>query len=1115
MGSVVDPSNLPVAGVALELRQLGTGSVRRLSTGVDGNFVFSNLVPGEYVLTAEASGFKKIERKRLMLSASEVLPVGKLTLAVGTLTETVTVVSQGELVQTASSERSGVVTSNQVDNLLTKSRNVMSLLQLLPGVVDTSSDADSLSRNWNINVQGNRVNTNSLTVDGLPLNAWGNGNATDIVVSQDSIAEVAVLVGNYQAEYGRRSGANITLVSKSGSQTFHGTASYFKRHEQFNATNFFDNRNSIVKPRYRYNTYVYGIGGPIYIPNTFNRNKDKLFFFWNQEIWPSTIGVTGKVTMPTALERGGDFSQTVDLSKVLIPVKDPTTGKPFANNVVPAARIDASGQSLLKLFPLPNFSDWGISKGAYNYVFSTPVSKPTRSETLRVDHNVNSSNRASFSYYHYLNTQTGAQSLDTGTSNWPEVSQRYQFKGQSVLGRYTRILSPTFINELTVGFTSRPQTLSISQDELSRYQRKQIGFTAGQLYPENNSTDLRPDATFGGVPGTPANLRFVANGYPWWQKASVVNVTDTLTKTLGAHTLKVGMTGDFVWNNTITAVNSYGNFAFDRSTLNPLDSNYAYSNAVLGVFQTYTEVNRVLATHTRYNSVHWFVQDAWKVTPRLTLEYGLRFSWMTPMYESSGAMAAFSPGAYDTSRSGVLIQPVRVNNVRMGYNPVTGATSAAATIGAIASWSGAPYNGMIVNSEVPESPRGMYKQVPPLLGPRFGFAYDLFGNGKTALRGGFGMFYNEPGSAVGTVFKCPPLVVTPTTYYGELSKLRSSQGFTFPQTVYSSDQNSKMPSVINVSLSVQRRVPYDVVLDIGYSGSVARNLFWQRDLNTVPLGTRFTSAAKDPTTGGVLSTAFLVPITGYLNIYQFEAAGSSNYHSLQVSANRRFAAGLQFQASWSWSKAMNFGDVDSSTVSPLSPRSWDYGLAGYDRTHVLKGSVIWDVPGPSWRNPLVRAVLNDWRLSVMPSFVSGAPVAVSWSSTTGDDTTGTPSQNARVVVTGNPVLPKSERTFSRNFRSDVFQLPAVGTFGNAARTLLRGPGINNFDVGLFKIFPIKEFGNLQYRCEMYNAFNHTQFSSFDSSVRFDANGNQINSRAGQFTGARNPRIIQMALRFEF
>src|ERR1017187_5526686 len=196
-----------------------------------------------------------------------------------------------------------------------------------------------------------------------------------------------------------KSGANITLVSKTGSQNFHGLGSYFKRHEEFNATDFFRNRTGQKKPRYRYNTWTYNIGGPVYIPNKFNRNKDKLFFFWNQEFWPLQSAVVGSVTTPTALERTGDFSQTVDLNRALIPIKDPTNGLPFPGNVVPANRLNASGVSLLKMFPLPNFLDFNTSKGAYNYNFTTPVSKPTRMETLRLDYNINSNNRISGSYY--------------------------------------------------------------------------------------------------------------------------------------------------------------------------------------------------------------------------------------------------------------------------------------------------------------------------------------------------------------------------------------------------------------------------------------------------------------------------------------------------------------------------------------------------------------------------------------------------------------------------------------------------------------------------------------------------------------------------------------------
>lgn len=1117
VGSIVDPSNLPVAGAALVLHQVSTGAERQMRTDTQGGFVFSNLVPGEYTLRAEASGFKKVERRGLMLTASEILPVGTLTLEVGTLAETVTVTAQGSMVQTASSERSGVVTSNQVEQLLTKSRNVMSLLSLLPGVVDTTPDVDNLARGWNLYVQGNRNNTNSMTVDGMVLNSWGLGNATDVAVSQDSVAEVKVLVGNYQAEYGRRSGANITLVSKSGSQQFHGLVSYFKRHEQFNANDFFRNRTNQLKARYRYNTWTYNIGGPIYIPNRFNKNKNKLFFFWNQEFWPLQSTVTGLITVPTELERAGDFSQTVDLNQKQITIIDPDTRQPFAGNVVPPSRINASGQALLNIFPKPNFLNWNISKGSYNYIYDTTVSKPTRMDTLRADYNVSANHRISGSFYQYFNDQKGARGLDLTTANWPQMVEGYSFRGQNYLGHYTAIFSPTLINELTAGFTLRPQNNTVIDEELARNQRKKVGFTAGQFTPQNNPRDLIPSATFGGVPSA-ANL-FIEGRFPFWQDGRVFSFTDTITKTLGAHTFKAGITVDFLRHHaTAEGGSPWGSIDFGRNTVNPLDSNYAYSNAVLGVFNTYQEANLQPLVRFRQRNVEWFVQDSWKATRRLTLEYGMRFSRLSPMWDSKGFTSGFTFDKFDPSHQVSLIQPAMVNGVRVGLNPATGATTPAAMIGAIAPGSGDPANGMLVVAQNPNYPRGLYDTRAVNLAPRFGFAYDVFGHGETAVRGGFGMFYNNPGWAVYQSFTLqPPLVTTPTLYYGQLSTFLASSGVVFPQGVYGVDRKSKTPSVMNMSLSVQQKLPYGTVLDVGYSGSLARNLFWTRQMNPVPMNRRFDPAFRDPTNPTTaLGTAFLTPITGYTSILQYEAAGSSNYHSLQISANRRFAKGVQFGASWTWSKAMDFTDDEGTGISPfVSPRVWSYGLASFDRTNVLKVSAIWEIPAGPSQNPIAKAIFNGWQLSAMPSFVSGSPLGVGWSSVTGVDVTGTPSQSARIVVTGNPVLPKSDRTFSQNFRTDVFQMPAVGTFGNSAKTVIRGPGINNWDVGVFKAFPIREPAHLEFRWEMYNALNHTQFSGLDTGARFDAQGRQVNAQFGQFTASRSPRIMQFALRLNF
>jgi hypothetical protein len=1068
VGSVVDPSNLPVAGVVLELRQVDTGAVRKISTGADGNFVFSNLVPGEYTLTVEASGFKKIERKGLMLSASEVLPVGTLTLAVGAVTETVTVVSQGALVQTASSERSGVVTSNQVEDLLTKSRNVMSLLALLPGVVDTAPDADNLARGWNLNVQGNRNNTNSMSVDGMVLNSWGLGNATDVALSQDSIAEVKVLVGNYQAEYGRRSGANITLVSKAGTQQFHGLFSYFKRHEQFNANNFFRNRDKQAKTRYRYNTWTYNIGGPVYIPGKFNKSKDKLFFFWNQEFWPLESNASANLTVPTALERAGDFSQTLDLNKAQIVVRDPYTQAPFAKNVVPASRIDPNGQALLKIFAAPNFTDWNISGGKYNYIYNTNVSKPTRMETLRLDYNLNPNHRFSGSFYGYANDQKGSVGLDTGSSNWPLMAMGYSYKGQNYLARYTAVLSPTLINEFTAGFTNRPQENTVIEEELKKAQRTTIGFAAGQFTPANNPLDLVPNATFGGVQN-PANLA-IEGRFPFWQNGKVISFTDTLTKTMGSHTPKVGITIDMLRHHaTAAGAVPFGAFDFSRNVANPLDSNYAYSNAILGVYNTYRESNVQPVVRFRQRNIEWFAQDSWKATRRLTLELGVRFSMIGPMWDNAGFTAGFTFEKFDTAQQVQLISPTLVGTARNGYNPVNGSIVAPALIGSVAPGSGNPTNGMLVVRENPDYPRGLYENRGVQYSPRIGFAYDVFGNGTTAVRGGFGMFYNHPGWNVYEPFALqPPLVMTPTLYYGEISTFRSSSGVIFPQGVASADKTSKTPSTMNLSLSIQQKLPFDTILDVAYSGSLGRNLFWTREMNAVPMGRRFDPAYADSTIKGAsLPTAFLTPIRGYTSILQYEAAASSNYHSLQATANRRFVAGFQFGLSWTWSKAMDFVDNDRDAISPfVSPRVWNYGLAAFDRTHLLKANAVWNTPKTPWKNPLVAAVLHDWQLSFMPSFISGQPLGVGWSSTVSVDTTGTPSQSSRIVVNANPVLPKGDRTFNRNFRTDVFQMPAVGSLGNAAKTLIRGPGINNWDIGVFKNFPIKEFARIQFRCRL-------------------------------------------------
>ncbi|MEK7407844.1 MAG: carboxypeptidase regulatory-like domain-containing protein [Acidobacteriota bacterium] len=1117
-GGVRDSSGLAVAAAEATLTHVATGVERRTTSNERGVFVFTSLQPGEYNLAIRVSGFKTAERRGVVVSASQTLPVGDVVLEVGSVTESITVAAQGSVVQTASAERAGVVTSSQVDTLLIKGRNVMSLLQLLPGVVDNRSE-DVISRTFSLNIQGGRANTHNVSVDGVPVTDIGNGTSTTMMVAMDAVAEVKVLLSNYQAEYGRTSGASIQLVTKSGTKDFHGMGSYFKRHEQFNANNFFNNRLGTPKPRYRFNTWTYNIGGPLYIPKRFNTNRDKLFFFWSQEYWPLKASrPIAQLTVPTEPERAGDFSQTLDLNGALIRITDPGSRQPFPGNRVPANRIDPNGQALLKFFPAPNFFDRNISAGRYNYVFQSDNDIPQRTETLKLDYNFNSRNLLFGNFSDHLDLQTGAVGIPTsGGTNWPQMRKTFANDGKAAVLRFQRIVSPTLVNELNLGFSYRTAYDRPDAEDERRNQKESAGYRLSQFNPASNPLNLIPNATFGGVVGA-ANLT-VEGRYPLDIIDTVTSVANNVSKTTGAHSLKAGIYSDRFTRNTNIAVNFQGNFSFARNVNNPLDSNYAYSNAMLGVFDSYTEASTRPFVHLRMSNVEWFVQDNWKVHKRLTLDFGMRFAWVQPMFERENRIAGFAPERFDPARQVQLIRPATVNGQRSGVHPVTGAVYPAVFIGAIAPGTGDVANGMVVPSNDGGYPRSLIADRGIHYAPRFGFSFDPIGKGKTAVRGGFGMFYNRINSGViqEPHTSQPPVVQNPVIRYGSMSTLLSSSGLLFPQNVLGLDREGKVPTTMNMSVTVQQDVGFGTVIDVGYVGSLSRHQMWQRNLTAIPFGVNFDPANADPTNPRVpLQPAFLRSRVGYENINYREFASSSNYHSLEMTANRHFTQALQFGASWTWSKAMDFNDGDTGAVSDLVPvRVWNYGLAGFDRTHNFKLNWMWDTPRTPFRAGLVKAALNDWTLSGITSFISGAPLGLGFSQVVATDITGSPTDGPRIVVTANPVLPKSERTFSQNFRTDVFRMPPVGTIGNAAKTLIRGPGINNWDLAVFKNFPVGDRMRFQFRCEMYNAFNHTQFSNLDTAARFDAQGRQVNARFGEFTAARNPRQMQLALRFYF
>ncbi|MBS1827550.1 MAG: TonB-dependent receptor [Acidobacteria bacterium] len=1111
-GALTDPSGAAIAAAPLRLVQTSTNAVRESVTSATGAFFFTSLPPGEYVLHISAPGFKTLERQAIRLTASELLSLGTLTLEIGQTNEQIVVKDQVVAVQTASSERSGVLTGAQVENIAIRGRNVMNLLRLLPGVVDLS-EPDAISRNWNVNVNGLRASTNSVMVDGMTVNAIGNNNVNTVSISLDAVAEVKVLLGNYQAEYGRLSGANVQIVTKSGGRDFHGLLSYFKRHEQFNANNFFNNLLGQPKARYRFNTWNYNIGGPVVLPG-FNRDRDKLFFFWSQEFWPLVVNqpITQR-TMPSELERRGDFSSSLDVNNRLIVIRDPNSRNPFPNNIIPASQVDPSGKALLSVFPMPNFSDRSISAGRYNYVFQATNITPLRTHTGKIDYNLNPRNSIAGSFTLSSDKNEGGFGLPgTARANWPQMVQNTSRPGRIYTGRYTRVFSPTLINELNIGFSQRPEIDITSDAELTKNQRQTVGFNVPQKTNQTNPLGMLPAATFAGI-SQPGDLR-IEGRFPHAASHDTINITNNLTKSLRSHTLKAGFYIDRIWRGSYNALPFNGSFEFGTNANNPLDTGHPYANALNSVFASYTEASARPYTYYTSTNVEWFVQDNWKVHKRFTLDYGIRFQWIPPFDVRDNLLSSFLESRFQRAKQVQLIRPALVGGRRVGVHPVTGATFPAAAIGAIADGTGDPNNGLLVGAEGTAilNDRGIQ------LGPRFGFSYDPFGTGKTAVRGGFGLFFNrDPAGFLVNALTQQPIVNSPIVYYSTFSDLRQSTGLSFPQDLTAIDPVSKIPSSMNMSLSIQQNIGFSTILDVGYVGTLGRNLQWRRNLNTIPFGTNFLPQNADPAAANVpLPSSFLRPYLGYGNISHAEFASSSNYHSLQASANRRFSRGFQYGLAYTWSRAMDYSSAEGDNVSNLvGRRVWNYGPSSFDRAHTLRFNWLYDVPNIRAPHFLLRAVLHNWQSSGIYSFSTGQPLAITFSNTVATDITGSPTDGARVFLTGNPNLPESERSFSRNLRTEVVQAPARATIGNSERFPIRGPRNQNWDMTVFKNFPIREAIRVQFRWELYNAWNQTQFSTFDAAARFDPQGRQVNARFGEFTAARAPRVMQFALRFMF
>lgn len=1185
-GIVTDPTGALLPNVHVTLKEAGTGLTQTANTNSAGLFSFPNINPGTYDLTFEDRGFKQRIEQNVQLNSSETRDLGKIALQVGSVTESVVVTAEVTPVQTTTGEKSATIDGNQLNTVEVKGRDLFAYTKLVPGVVDTNNSRDATDPG---NIAGITINGNTsaknFTVDGVTDVDTGSNGTIHYEPNLDAISEVRVLTAGYQAEYGRNSGGTISVTTKSGTRDFHGSAWWNHRHEEFNANSYFNKQQNKPRDRYRYNVLGWSFGGPIYIPGHFNTSKTKFFFFGSQEYTKRFVPVTSfSRIMPTAAEKAGDFSNSRDQNGNLIKLTSPSTlavplpagcSSTVAGRscIIPLADLDPNGQAMLNWLPtgVPG-SVAGLPTA--NYFVQASASHPRRNDVLRGDVYATSKLRG---YFRWVNDfddltslfQAGIPWADRGVLDHPNPGHGY-----GAGATYT--FSPTLVNEFTWGK---------DWNTWSWYPVNPSTVAASNVAATINGQSVNPPLLFA-PPTSPAGLNgydpvipgmvygsnLIAGGtactgsscvpsitrggtWDYFNSNTIYSYQDNVTKVKGRHTMKFGIYLEQNQKLQPSGTNYAGTYDFsDNAAGFTNNTGYTFANAITGNFNQFNQTTNRQTFNVHYWNLEFFGQDNWRITSKLSLDYGLRMYHQSPQVDQAHTFAYFDPATFSASQVPQQYYPTKVGGVRVGCAasaPITsgvgcpsGQTSNAAAIGLYVPGSGTPGNGMH-QVGVGGNPAASYSTAPLVPAPRVGFAYDVFGNGRTAIRGSYGLFYNRvDGNQVYNMSGQPPITFTPAVFNSTIATIRSGaagSGLFGPTNINTWTGRTPWDRVHNGNFGIQQAIGNSMVLDVAWVGNYGKNQALRYNINPIPLATTFNSASIDPTTNAVYSTNILRTMYGkYAGIGTIGAEnflGHTNYNSLQASINRRLWKGLQFGVAYTWSRSLGTTAYDPM-LTPAQNEKRNYGPNSNDRPQNLQVNYTYNLPnaGKALNNKFVGAFTDNWALSGVYSLTSGAPVTIN-TNISGNNllaVTGSPDATLRADVVGNAKAVPAASTGCTivycapfAFNPNAFVAPTTpvnGTIdlGNESNNYVRLPRYDNLDLSLQKRIPLHmgEGRGLSLRVQAFNALNHTQFTGAGTQGNLGTFGSAFTnltgtSAFGRLNAAAPARIMSFETRFQF